>query len=190
MKTHDIGNDWFANLNDDGSLTLRNGEIGQRVNIPAYSASLLLTALNEERKRQLGDKPWFRHCPDFADEMPALIPSDWEDVTNAEWETPGFEADVGTLVVIERVDVSLREYESDHGFRFWVENWDGTVVFASDDWAEIVSFAQKRVLDRCVNEDEITERAAKEGCDRDAALELLCKERDARLDVPFKRPSA
>lgn len=45
MKTHDIGNDWFVNLHDDGSLTLRNSEIGQRVTIPAYSASLLYQAI-------------------------------------------------------------------------------------------------------------------------------------------------
>lgn len=37
IKTADIGNDWFENLWTDGSVTLRNTEKGQRIDLPAES---------------------------------------------------------------------------------------------------------------------------------------------------------
>ena len=37
MKTTDLGNDWYASENDDGSMTLRNSEKGQRIDLAADS---------------------------------------------------------------------------------------------------------------------------------------------------------
>ena len=37
MKTTDLGNDWYANEHEDGSMTLRNPEKGQRMDLPADS---------------------------------------------------------------------------------------------------------------------------------------------------------
>ena len=41
IKTADLGNDWFVNLWRDGSLTVRNSEKGQRINVPAESVERL-----------------------------------------------------------------------------------------------------------------------------------------------------
>jgi hypothetical protein len=40
-KTTDLGNDWYANQYDDGSMTIRNPEIGQRIDLPTKSVELL-----------------------------------------------------------------------------------------------------------------------------------------------------
>ena len=44
---HSLGNDWFANVWTDGSMTLRNPEIGQRIDLPAASVDLLREIFNE-----------------------------------------------------------------------------------------------------------------------------------------------
>lgn len=41
MKTTDLGHDWFANLHDDDSMTLRNCEKGQRIDLPPESVATL-----------------------------------------------------------------------------------------------------------------------------------------------------
>lgn len=46
-KTADLGQNWFANLYDDGSLTIRSPERGQRIE---------LTKEEGERLRQLLDQ--------------------------------------------------------------------------------------------------------------------------------------
>lgn len=45
MKTTDLGNDWFANEHDDGSMTLRNCEQGQRIDLPSDSVKRLRSIL-------------------------------------------------------------------------------------------------------------------------------------------------
>lgn len=41
VKTDDLGNDWFVNQWSDGSMTIRNSEKGQRINLPAESVKTL-----------------------------------------------------------------------------------------------------------------------------------------------------
>jgi hypothetical protein len=40
-KTHDLGCGWWLNENADGSLTVRNPDKGQRINLPVESVSTL-----------------------------------------------------------------------------------------------------------------------------------------------------
>lgn len=40
-KTEDLGLGWFANAYDDGSMTLRNGDKGQRIDLGADSVERL-----------------------------------------------------------------------------------------------------------------------------------------------------
>lgn len=40
-KTEDLGQDWFANAYDDGSITLRNSEKGQRIDLEPESVERL-----------------------------------------------------------------------------------------------------------------------------------------------------
>lgn len=40
-KTTDLGHDWFANQYDDGSMTIRNSEKGQRIDLPPASVETL-----------------------------------------------------------------------------------------------------------------------------------------------------
>lgn len=41
MKTTDLGHGWFANQNDDGSMTIRNCELGLRSDLPPESVEIL-----------------------------------------------------------------------------------------------------------------------------------------------------
>ncbi|WP_164897669.1 hypothetical protein [Mesorhizobium sp. M6A.T.Cr.TU.017.01.1.1] len=40
-KTTDLGNEWFANQWSDGSMTIRNPERGQRIDLPVESVTTL-----------------------------------------------------------------------------------------------------------------------------------------------------
>jgi hypothetical protein len=40
-KTTDLGQGWFANLHDDGALTIRNPDKGQRINLTKAEAARL-----------------------------------------------------------------------------------------------------------------------------------------------------
>lgn len=55
MKTTDLGNDWYANEIDDGSMTLRNSEKGQRIDLPADSV-LRLRRIIVQAAMRLVDK--------------------------------------------------------------------------------------------------------------------------------------
>lgn len=41
FKTFDLGSDWFANLWSDGTLTVRNSEKGQRIDLSKESVDRL-----------------------------------------------------------------------------------------------------------------------------------------------------
>lgn len=41
LVTHDLGADWFLNMNADGTYTFRNSEKGQRIDLPVESVQLL-----------------------------------------------------------------------------------------------------------------------------------------------------
>lgn len=41
IKTTDLGADWFANQWSDGSMTIRNSEKGQRIDLPVESVNRL-----------------------------------------------------------------------------------------------------------------------------------------------------
>jgi hypothetical protein len=40
-KTHDLENGWYANMWSDGAITLRNPDIGQRIDLPKSSVDRL-----------------------------------------------------------------------------------------------------------------------------------------------------
>ncbi len=53
VRTHDLGLDWFATAYDDGSITLRNAEKGQRIDLQPESVERLrniFRAIREEVK--------------------------------------------------------------------------------------------------------------------------------------------
>lgn len=41
MKTTDLGNGWFANQHEDGSMTIRNPDLGLRSDLPRESVETL-----------------------------------------------------------------------------------------------------------------------------------------------------
>jgi hypothetical protein len=41
IRTEDLGQGWFANLNSDGSMTVRNGDHGQRIDLEPESVDRL-----------------------------------------------------------------------------------------------------------------------------------------------------
>lgn len=45
MKTTDLGNGWFANQHDDGSMTIRNPDLGLRSDLPVESVNTLRRAI-------------------------------------------------------------------------------------------------------------------------------------------------
>lgn len=47
MKTYDLNQDFWLNLYDDGSATIRNPEIGVRINLPKKSVDLLRAIIRE-----------------------------------------------------------------------------------------------------------------------------------------------
>lgn len=49
MKTTDLGNDWFANQHDDGSMTIRNCEKGLRIDLPTESVERLRNIIVGQR---------------------------------------------------------------------------------------------------------------------------------------------
>lgn len=51
-RTTDLGMDWFANDYDDGSMTLRNAEKGQRIDLPPESVETLRKIIAEGRAQR------------------------------------------------------------------------------------------------------------------------------------------
>ena len=45
IRTVDLKRDWFANVWSDGTVTLRNGEIGMRIDLPKASVDTLKAIL-------------------------------------------------------------------------------------------------------------------------------------------------
>ena len=53
MKTTDLGQGWFANALDDGGLTIRNPDKGQRIDLTAESVGRLRCILETEKLQAL-----------------------------------------------------------------------------------------------------------------------------------------
>jgi hypothetical protein len=52
MTTTDLGQGWFANQHDDGSLTIRNGDRGQRITLTPDETARLREILAAAEKEQ------------------------------------------------------------------------------------------------------------------------------------------
>jgi hypothetical protein len=50
MKTHDLGHGWFVNFNDDKSLTVRNPEKSQRIDLSVNSANKLREIIKDAKE--------------------------------------------------------------------------------------------------------------------------------------------
>lgn len=50
MKTADLGQGWYANANDDGTFTVRNPELGQRIDLTAEEAAKFVALWNQATK--------------------------------------------------------------------------------------------------------------------------------------------
>jgi hypothetical protein len=48
-ETHDLGNGWWVNFNEDGGLTVRSPDRGQRINLTKESAETLRNIIKTER---------------------------------------------------------------------------------------------------------------------------------------------
>ena len=55
-KTEDLGQGWFANAYSDGSFTLRNPNLGQRIDLDAKGAEKFIFLYDEVRS-------FARYCP-------------------------------------------------------------------------------------------------------------------------------
>lgn len=50
-STHDLGNGWWVNFNEDGGLTVRSPDRGQRINLAKESVQTLRDILRTSRRR-------------------------------------------------------------------------------------------------------------------------------------------